>query len=698
MRRNSKLLIVAILLLPSLFVFSKPAKADITTGLVGHWAFDEGSGTAAADSFGGHNGTISGATWTTGKIGTGALQFGGTANVSVGAHVFDAPPVSVCAWVYLSSAGGNHQVIVNNVSFDLEAMESDGADMIMLYNNNGGVSTPYSSRLAFNSWYHICGVVDPSNNGSIYVNGSLAASPSNIGTSYTAYNLFIGASYPGTSGFFPGQIDDVRIYNRVLSTADISELYAYTGGSSGGGGPDTQAPTVPSNLAATAVSPTSVNLSWMASTDNVAVTGYKIYRGALLVGTPATNSYSDTGLTANTAYSYSVSAYDAAGNTSAQSTPASITTPVLDTTPPVISGINASNLTSSSATITWTTDESSDSQVEYGLTTSYGSVTTLDSSLVTNHSVSLTSLSANTVYHYRVKSKDSSGNLATSPDGAFTTTAVGVGGSIYYVRTDGNNGNTGQTNNSGGAWRNIDYAANHVSAGSTIRVQAGTYVEAVSPGVSGTPGNVITIVADGTVTTCSMAFSSRAYIRVIGFVIDPTTAGCSNPGYVVLVSGTNSFLEFWNNTMANADAGWRMPNTTDRCTSCIIFGGSVHNINNSGMGIGIIGNDSWVGYVDFATICYLGVGPSGSRMRFINLDFSGFIQCGATHPDLYYFNGFSPDGYSNSLIESNYGIGTVTASDNKAFHAQNEQTNAWHDDIWRLGVTYNLGSGFYSMY
>ncbi|MFA6096281.1 MAG: chitobiase/beta-hexosaminidase C-terminal domain-containing protein [Candidatus Paceibacterota bacterium] len=109
-------------------------------------------------------------------------------------------------------------------------------------------------------------------------------------------------------------------------------------------------------------------------------------------------------------------------------TPSAISTAVYtitdpDTTSPVISAVSSSGLTSSNATITWTTDESSDSQVEYGTTTSYGSSTPINTSLTTSHSQLLVSLASSTLYHYRVKSKDSSGNLATSPDNTFTTLA-----------------------------------------------------------------------------------------------------------------------------------------------------------------------------------------------------------------------------------------------------------------------------------
>jgi hypothetical protein len=75
-----------------------------------------------------------------------------------------------------------------------------------------------------------------------------------------------------------------------------------------------------------------------------------------------------------------------------------------DTTPPVITNVSAGNITTAGATITWTTDENSDSQVEYGTTTAYGQSTTLATTPVTAHSQSLSGLSSGTLYHYRVKS------------------------------------------------------------------------------------------------------------------------------------------------------------------------------------------------------------------------------------------------------------------------------------------------------
>jgi len=83
--------------------------------------------------------------------------------------------------------------------------------------------------------------------------------------------------------------------------------------------PDTQAPTVPTGLTAAAVSSSQINLSWSASSDNLGVTGYKVYQNGTQIGTTAATSYQSTGLNASTSYTYCVAAYDGAGNTSAKS-------------------------------------------------------------------------------------------------------------------------------------------------------------------------------------------------------------------------------------------------------------------------------------------------------------------------------------------------------------------------------------------
>jgi hypothetical protein len=89
-------------------------------------------------------------------------------------------------------------------------------------------------------------------------------------------------------------------------------------------------------------------------------------------------------------------------------------TPARDTTAPAILNVAISNVTMFTATIYWWTDAASDSQVEYGETTAYGTQTALDPSMVTQHAQTITGLSAGTVYHYRVLSRDADGNISST--------------------------------------------------------------------------------------------------------------------------------------------------------------------------------------------------------------------------------------------------------------------------------------------
>jgi chitodextrinase len=97
--------------------------------------------------------------------------------------------------------------------------------------------------------------------------------------------------------------------------------------------PDTTPPSVPTGLSATAVSSTQVNLAWTAATDNVGVSGYHVFRNGIQIATlGAVTTFQNTGLAASTSYSYTVRAYDAAGNVSGQSIAANATTQAPDTT------------------------------------------------------------------------------------------------------------------------------------------------------------------------------------------------------------------------------------------------------------------------------------------------------------------------------------------------------------------------------
>jgi chitodextrinase len=187
--------------------------------------------------------------------------------------------------------------------------------------------------------------------------------------------------------------------------------------------PDTTPPSTPTNLTASAVSTSQINLTWTASTDTggSGLAGYKVFRGGVQIATTAGTSYQNTGLTASTNYSYTVSAYDAAGNNSAQSGSVGATTS--GTTGGLsISNAQVISITTSGATITWNTNLSTDSQVGYKVTgaANYTWTPCCAPAGVTSHSVTLSGLITKTVYHFIVESLSGS-TLLDSADQTFTT-------------------------------------------------------------------------------------------------------------------------------------------------------------------------------------------------------------------------------------------------------------------------------------
>jgi Big-like domain-containing protein/glucodextranase-like protein len=166
------------------------------------------------------------------------------------------------------------------------------------------------------------------------------------------------------------------------------------------------------------------------ATDNVGVVGVQFkLDGAKLGAEVTTPPYAvtwNTTTTTNGAHVLTAVARDAAGNTATSAgttvTVANAPTQALDVTAPVISKVSLS-VTWSGATIGWMTNEPSDTQVEYGLTGSYGSLAPLNAALVTSHSQVINGLAPNTWYHFRMRSRDAAGNLGMSGDYKFKTRA-----------------------------------------------------------------------------------------------------------------------------------------------------------------------------------------------------------------------------------------------------------------------------------
>jgi hypothetical protein len=115
---------------------------------------------------------------------------------------------------------------------------------------------------------------------------------------------------------------------------------------------DNQPPTAPTGLAAGTVTASKVPLSWTASSDDQGVAGYRVFRAGVQVGEVAGTAFSDTTVAASTTYTYTVKAFDAAGNVSEPSNPVTVTTPAGDTTPPTV----AMTAPAAGATVSGTTN------------------------------------------------------------------------------------------------------------------------------------------------------------------------------------------------------------------------------------------------------------------------------------------------------------------------------------------------------
>ena len=187
--------------------------------------------------------------------------------------------------------------------------------------------------------------------------------------------------------------------------------------------PDVTAPSVPQNVTASAASATQINVSWAAATDNVGVTGYRIFRNGVQVGTSTTLAFQDVGLTASTTYSYKVSAYDAAGNASAQSASVSATTPAAPdvTAPSRPSNLVATPVGPTQINLAWTASSDNVGVTGYRIFRNGTQIATAATTSYQN-----TGLTASTLYSYTVAAHDAAGNVSAQSAAVAATTPAQV--------------------------------------------------------------------------------------------------------------------------------------------------------------------------------------------------------------------------------------------------------------------------------
>jgi chitinase len=207
-----------------------------------------------------------------------------------------------------------------------------------------------------------------------------------------------------------------------------------------GGTVDTTPPTTPANLTSPSKTTTSISLSWGASTDagGSGLAGYNVYRNGSATPTAQTTgtTYTDTGLTANTAYTYTVRARDGAGNLSPNSNQISVTTNAnsSDTTAPTVpANLTSPSRTTTSISLSWgaSTDAGGSGLAGYNVYRNGSATPTAQTGTGTSYTD--TGLAPNTTYTYRVRARDGAGNLSGLSNQISVTTNQSTGGANRRV-------------------------------------------------------------------------------------------------------------------------------------------------------------------------------------------------------------------------------------------------------------------------
>ena len=337
------------------------------------YGMNEGSGTTLTDTSGNnHTGSlVNGPAWVAGQTIYGqALSFDGVNDaVSVANSAglnFGTGDFTIELWTKRNVLGGAQRHLFSKC--DSTLWQSGCKEFYFNASNRltfGSYATgdTLSSTIADTNWHHVAVTFTRNiNELKIYVDGALVTTATKALEADNAAHLVTVGNLHGTNTF-SGLLDEVRIYSQALTLAQIqtdmaTPITPLTP-------PDTTPPSDVTGLTATAVSPTQINLSWAAATDNVGVTGYRVERcqGAgcstfVQIATPAGTTFGDTGLIAATNYSYRVKAVDAATNVSVNySNLATATTPAAppDTIPPTDpTGLTATAASSSQINLAWT--------------------------------------------------------------------------------------------------------------------------------------------------------------------------------------------------------------------------------------------------------------------------------------------------------------------------------------------------------
>jgi alpha-L-arabinofuranosidase len=217
-----------------------------TLNQAAHWNYDEGTGTAAADSSGnGHDQTLgAGASWTAGRVGAHAISLNGSAtgNATATGPVVDTRyPFSVAAWVNLNSTSGYQTAVsIDGTNVSGFYLQLNGATGKFAFNRLASDSTSAASTRAdatsaptTGHWYHLVGVNDPANGRiQLYVDGVLRASSSYTSGWLATGNTVVGRGLYGGNpvDFVNGSVDDVQVVDHAMTANEVQNVFGAGGG------------------------------------------------------------------------------------------------------------------------------------------------------------------------------------------------------------------------------------------------------------------------------------------------------------------------------------------------------------------------------------------------------------------------------------------------------------------------------------
>jgi predicted phage tail protein len=395
-------------------------------GLIGAWAFDEGAGTTVADASGnGNAGTIDGADWSPqGRFGN-ALSFDGLSNtvrVANSASLNVGSAMTLSGWVEptVHQDGWNSVVYRQTDNYFLTAAGDNDLRPAGGGAFGGAVDVVQApTAIPIGTWSYVAVTYDGTT-ARLYVNGTQVATRVSAGAIPNTTNpLWMGGNQP-YGQYFEGLLDEIRVYKRVLSPAEIQ---ADMGAPILPQRSDTTPPPAPTGLSATAISGAQVDVSWSAAMDDGGIVSYRLERcqGAgcttfTQVGSPAWIGLNDTAIAGSSTYRYRVRAVDQAGNVGPYSAIATVTTPgAPDTTPPTApTGVTPSVVSSSQIDLAWTASTDAVGVTGYRVERCAGASCTNFAQVGTpaTTSFSNTGLAAATTYRFRVRAVDAAGNLS----------------------------------------------------------------------------------------------------------------------------------------------------------------------------------------------------------------------------------------------------------------------------------------------